>query len=226
MQLYPHQIPIVLNNASFLLYGGQTGSYNQAQLDAAYQIAEQQATTYLNTFLLTTIVTGTFGYAPRIVTDYGYVNRVLGVNILSRDNWTNCTLQSKNGCVFIWEDTFGYLDVGCVVNYCGCGGSPAPSQIQVVYEAGLPTGVASQPAVLLALTMAATISLNEMIFPSANESTGDIGVKEYTSMGYSGYSEKRVDMQQNAFGSSAKAIKIGQLISSTIKRARPRLYLR
>jgi hypothetical protein len=96
----------------------------------------------------------------------------------------------------------------------------------VVYEAGLPTGVASQPAVLLALTMAATISLNEMIFPSANESTGDIGIKEFTSMGYSGYSEKRVDMQRNTFGSSAKAVKIGQLLSSTIRRARPKLFLR
>jgi hypothetical protein len=226
MKLYPHNAPIILNDSVFTEFGGQTGSYSASQRNLAYRIAEQQATTFLNTLLLPTIVTGTFGYQSRIVTDYGYVNRVLAVNILSRDNWTNCTLQSDSGCVFVWEDTFGYLDVSCVANYCGCGGSPTPSQVQVVYEAGLPTGVASQPAVLLALTMAATISLNEMIFPSANESTGDIGVKEFTSMGYSGYSEKRVGMQQNAFGSSAKAVKIGQLLSSTIRRARPKLYLR
>jgi hypothetical protein len=125
--------------------------------------------------------------------------------------------------VFIWDDTFGYLDVGCVVNYCGC---PSPSQVQVVYEAGLPTGVASQPAVLLALTMAATISLNEMVFPSANESTGDIGLKEFTSMGYSGYSEKRVATARNSFGNSAKSYKVGQLLSSVIRRARPRLFIR
>jgi hypothetical protein len=225
MQIFPHNSAVILNNTQFLLYGGQTGTFVQAQLDAAYRIAEQQATTYLNTFLLPTIVTGTFGYQPRIVTDYGYVSRVLAVNILSRDNWTTCTLRSDSGCAFVWEDTFGYLDVSCVANYCGCGGA-IPSQVQVVYEAGLPTGVASQPAVLLALTMAATISLNEMIWPSANESTGDIGVQEFTSMGYSGYSEKRVGMQQNSFGSSAKAVKIGSLISSTIRRARPKLYLR
>lgn len=225
MNLYPLSVPIILNNTNFLLYGGQTGSYTQPQLDAAYRIAEQQATTFLGTFLLPVIVTGTFGYRPRIVTDYGYVHRVLAVNLLSRDNWETCTLDSDSGCVFIWEDTFGYLDVGCVVNHCSCSCS-SPSQVQVAYEAGLPTGVATQPAVLLALTMAATISLNEMIFPSANESSGDIGLKEFTSMGYSGYSEKRIQTAKNSFGSSAKAAKIAQLLSSTITRARPRIFLR
>lgn len=226
MIIYPHTSPIILTDTIFNMYGGQFGTYSQQQRNVAYLIAEQQASTYLNTFLLPTIVTGTFGYSSRIVTDYGYVSRILGVNVLSRNSWTNCTLQSNNGCAFIWDDTFGYLDVSCMLNYCGCGGFPAPSQIQVSYEAGLPTGVATQPAVLLALTMAATISLNEMIFPSANESTGDIGLKEFTSMGYSGYSEKRVETSPNSFGNSAKAYKIGQLISSTIKRARPKLYLR
>jgi hypothetical protein len=215
-----------LNDSVFNEFGGQTGSYTAHQRSLAYQIAEQQATTYLNTFLLPTIVTGTFSPSQRIVTDYGYVNQVLSVKILSKDNWQTCTLQSNSGCVFVWDDTFGYLDVSCLLNSCNCSNPIVPYQIQVVYQAGLPTGVASQPAVLLALTMAATISLNEMTFPSANESTGDIGVKEFTSMGYSGYSEKRVNMQQNSFGSSAKAVKIGQLLSSTIKRAHPRLYLR
>lgn len=203
--------------------GGQTGSFTNTQRQNAYRIAEQQATTFLNTFLLPTIVTGTFGYQSRIVTDYGYVSRVLSVNILSKDSLTTCNLQSDTGCVWVWEDTFGYLDVSCVVNNCNCGTILFPYQVQVVYEAGLPTGVANQPAVLLALTMAAQISLYEMAYPSANETTGDVGVQEFSSMGYS---EKRVKLGRNAFGSSAKAAKIGQLISSTIKRARPRLFLR
>jgi hypothetical protein len=226
MNVYPLSTPIILTDSIFNEMGGQTGTYTASQRQLAYRIAEQQATTFLNTFLLPVIVTGTFGYQPRIVTDYGYVNRVLAVNILSKDNWETCTLQSDSGCVFIWEDTFGYLDVSCLVNYCNCAGLVVPYQVQVVYQAGLPTGVASQPAVHLALTMAATISLNEMIFPSANESTGDIGVKEFTSMGYSGYSEKRVATAANSFGNSAKAYKIGQLLSSTIRRARPKLFLR
>ena len=223
MIVYPHQTAIILENSIFLQYGGQSGTHTQAQLDAAYRIAEQQATSYLGTFLLPTIVTGTFGYAPRIVTDYGYVSQILGVNILSKDNWTNCTLRSDNGCVFVWQDTYGYLDVSCLVSYCNCAGLVIPYQVQVVYQAGLPTGVANQPAVLLALTMAAQISLNEMSFPSANETTGDVGVQEFSSMGYS---EKRVALKANSFGNSAKANKVGQLLGSVIKRARPTLILR
>ena len=223
MQLYPHNSPIILTDSIFLENGGQTGSFTATQRENAYRIAEQQATSYLGTFLLPTIVTGTFGYAPRIVTDYGYVSQILGVSILSKDNWTNCTLRSDNGCVFVWQDTYGYLDVSCLVNYCNCAGVVAPYQVQVVYQAGLPTGVANQPAVLLALTMAAQISLNEMSFPSANETTGDVGVQEFSSMGYS---EKRVALKANSFGNSAKANKVGQLLGSVIKRARPTLILR
>ena len=223
MQLYPHNSSIILTDSIFLENGGQTGSFTAAQRENAYRIAEQQATSYLGTFLLPTIVTGTFGYAPRIVTDYGYVSQILGVSILSKDNWTNCTLRSDNGCVFVWQDTYGYLDVSCLINYCNCAGVVAPYQVQVVYQAGLPTGVANQPAVLLALTMAAQISLNEMSFPSANETTGDVGVQEFSSMGYS---EKRVALKANSFGNSAKANKVGQLLGSVIKRARPTLILR
>jgi len=223
MQTYPHSSAIILTNSIFQLYGGQTGSFVQAQLDAAYRIAEQQATIYLGTLLLPTIVTGTFGHSPRIVTDYGYVSQILAVNFLSKDNLTACTLKSDSGCAFIFEDTFGYLDVSCLTNYCNCSNLYSPYQIQVAYEAGLPTGVATQPAALLALTMAAQISLNEMSFPSANETTGDVGVQEFSSLGYS---EKRVPLGRNAFGSSAKSQKIAQLLSSTIRRALPRLYLR
>ena len=223
IHVYPHSSPIILNDSIFTLNGGQTGSFTQAQRNAAYQIAEQQATTFLNTFLLPTTVTGTFGYSPRIVTDYGYVSQVLGVNILSKDSYTTCALQSDSGCVFVWEDTFGYLDVSCLMSYCNCSNYVVPYQVQVAYQAGLPTGVATQPAVLLALTMAASISLNEMIYPSQNEGTGDIGVQEFSSMGYS---EKRKPLKNNAFGSSAKAQKIAQLLSSTITPARRALLLR
>lgn len=208
------------------MYGGQSGTFVQAQLDAAYRIAEQQASTYLGTLLLPAIITGTFGYSPRLVTDYGYVSRIIAVNILSKNNWETCTLQSDSGCAFIWNDTFGYLDVSCLVSYCGCAGAVVPYQVQVVYQAGLPTGTSNQPAVLLALTMAAQISLNEMSYPSANESTGDVGVQEYSSFGDLGYAEKRTALGRNSFGNSAKSQKIAQLLSSTIPRARPKLYLR
>lgn len=223
MNIYPYSSPIILNDSVFTEYGGQTGSFTAAQRTAAYRIAEQQATNHLHTFLLPTIVTGTFGYAPRIVTDYGYVSRIYSVGILSKQSYFNCQLRSDNGCVFVWEDTFGYLDVSCVLNYCNCSAPVFPYQIQVAYQAGLPTGVATQPASLLALTMAAQISLNEMTFPSLNEGTGDVGIEEFASMDYR---EKRVRLGRNAFGSSAKANKIASLLSSTIPVARPTLRLR
>jgi|SRR6185369_1463521 len=223
MNVYPYNSPIILNDNIFIQYGGTTGSFNAAQRSAAYLIAEQQATSFLHTFLLPTIVTGTYPYTPRIVTDYGYVEQVYAVNIISKDLvGVHCDLQRNSGCVFIWDDTFGYLDVGCLFNYCNCNWK-VPYRIEVAYQAGLPTGVASQPSVLLALTMAATISLNEMIFPSQNEATGDVGVKEFISLDYREY---RTDLKRTSFGNSAKAQKIAQLLESTIKRAIPSLLLR
>ena len=168
-------------------------------------------------------MTGTWGQAPRIVTDYGYVSEIKAVHILSKNSATACTLQSDSGCVFVWDDTFGYLDVWCLQNQCHCNNWVVPYQIQIAYTAGLPTGVANQPAMLLALTMAAQISLNEMIYPSQNEGTGDIGIKEFISLDYREY---RVDLKNTAFGNSAKANKIAQLIRSTVKPARPALLLR
>lgn len=224
IQVYPYNSPIILNDSIFTQFGGQTGSFSPQARQASYLIAEQQATTFLNTFLLPTVVTGTWGISNRIVTDYGYVSQVYAVNILSKDYLSQqCILKSDSGCVFIWDDTFGYLDVGCLFNYCKCSSYLAPYQVQVSYQAGLPTGVANQPAVLLALTMAATINLNEMIFPSQNEGVGDIGIEQFSSLDYS---EKRKSLRNTAFGNSAKANKIAQLLESSIKPARPVLMLR
>jgi hypothetical protein len=223
MNVYPYSSPIILNDSIFIQYGGTTGSFTAAQRSAAYLIAEKQATKHVGTFLLPTTVTGTFSYSPRIVTDYGYVSQVYSVNIISKDNFTECTLQQNSGCVFIWEDTFGYLDVGCLMSYCHCNKWIVPYQVQLAYQAGLPTGVASQPDILLALTMAATISLNEMVFPSQNEGVGDVGIEQFSSLDYS---EKRKALKNTSFGNSARANKIASLLSSAIRTARPSLLLR
>ena len=223
INVYPYSSPIIMTDNLFTLYGGQTGTFSAAQRTAAYLIAEQQATTFLGTFLLPTHVTGTWGAANRIVTDYGYVQSVDSVMILSKNSFTECTLQQDSGCVFVWEDTFGYLDVGCMLNYCNCNNFVVPYQVRVAYTAGLPTGVATQPAVLLALTMAAQISLNEMIYPSQNETTGDVGVEQFSSLDYS---EKRKSLRNTSFGNSAKSQKIANLLESTIRPAKRVLLLR
>jgi hypothetical protein len=223
MKTYPFSAPIILNDTIFQLYGGQTGTWTAPQRTAAYLIAETQASNYIGSLLLPTVVTGTWGYASRIVTDYGYVHQVYAVNFLTINNPPTSVLTSNTGYSLIWEDTYGYLDVFGLLGYCNCSGGGIPYQVQVAYQAGLPTGVASQPSVLLALTMAAQISLNEMIFPSQNEGVGDIGIQSFSSMDYS---ERRVAMRRTAFGTSAKAEKIAQLIDSSVKKARPALVFR
>jgi hypothetical protein len=222
MNTYPYASPIVLNDTVFTEFGGQTGSFSQSQRNAAYVIAERQATNYVGTFLLPTIVTGTWGYSPNIVTDYGYVSQIFSVNFLTIDSPTATVLTSNSGYAFIFNDTYGYVDVFGLLGYCGCAGGGIPYQVQVAYQAGLPTGVATQPAFLLALTMAAQLSLNEMIFPSQNESTGDIGVESYSSLDYS---EKRVKARRTVFGTSAKAEKVASLLDGVVRKARPALVL-
>lgn len=223
MKTYPFSAPIILNDTIFTAYGGQTGTWTAQQRTNAYLIAETQATNYIGSLLLPTIVTGTWGYSPNIVTDYGYVQQVFSVNFLTLNSPATSVLTSNTGYALIWEDTYGYLDVYGLLGYCNCVGGGVPYQVQIAYEAGLPTGVATQPSVLLALTMAAQISLNEMIFPSQNEGVGDIGIQSFSSLDYR---EERVKMRRTAFGTSAKAEKIAQLIDSAVRKARPALILR
>lgn len=223
MITYPHQSAIILDDTIFNLYGGQNGSFSQQQRNAAYWLAEKQATNYMGTLLLPTAVTGTFGYAPRIITDYGYVHQILDANILSANGWQSCSLAQNSACAWIWDDTYGYLDTSCLISYCNCAGYIIPYQFQVAYQAGLPTGTANQPDILLALTMAATITLNEMTFPSMNEGVGDVGITEFSSLDYK---EVRVRFKQTVFGSSAKAAKIASLLDGAVKKARPTLMLR
>lgn len=223
MNVYPHQSPLILNDAIFVENGGQTGTWTAAQRTNAYRIAEQQATNYIGTFLLPTIVTGTWGYSGRLVTDYGYVSNIYSVTFIGKSGTSTVVLSQETGCAFVWDDTYGYVDIGCVFGSCNCSSIGVPKQTQLAYQAGLPTGVASQPAMLLALTMAAQISLNEMTFPSLNETTGDVGVESFSSLDYS---EKRTKLGRSAFGNSAKAQKIAQLIDTVVPRkARPALLL-
>lgn len=222
MNIYPYQTAIILNDSIFVENGGQTGTWTATQRQNAYRIAEQQATKYIGTLLLPTIVTGTWGYASRIVTDYGYIHQIYSVNFLSISSPTATVLTSNTGYAWVKEDTFGYVDIVGLLGSCGCF-TGIPYQVQIAYQAGLPTGVATQPASLLALTMAAQISLNEMIFPSQNEGVGDIGISEFSSLDYR---EKRVPMRRTVFGTSAKAEKIANLFDGVVRKARPTLLLR
>lgn len=221
MNVYPHSSPIILTDAIFNLYGGKIGTFSSGQRNAAYWLAEKQATKYIGTFLLPTIVTGTYAYGGMVVTDYGYVHQILSVNTLSVGG--NCEISSNSGCAWIWDDTYGYVNTSCLNSYSNCGFGGIPRQVQLAYQAGLPTGTANQPDILLALTMAAQITLNEMTFPSMNEGVGDVGITEFTSLDYR---ETRKSWKNTVFGASAKAAKIASLLDGAVKKARPTLMLR
>lgn len=224
MIVYPYSSAIILTDDIFVAYGGQTGTTPVAQRDAAYLIAEKRVSKYIGTFLLPTIVTGTYAYngSNFISTEYGYVHSVKSATLLSIDNINSCTLSSTDGCAFIFEDTFGYLNFSCIYNACNCFGWKLPYQYQIAYEAGLPTGTASQPDVLLALTMIAQETLNEMVYPSANETAGARGVIRWSSLEYS---EERLKLKRTALGQSAVANFAADLLDSSIRRVMPYIGL-
>lgn len=214
-------------------YGGKCGTFTQAQLNASFLTAETMVTRYIQTPLLPINVTGTYPFMGRrrIVTDYAYVNQLHEVTIWSKGFLSNsCDLVSNQGCGFIYEDTYGYIDFRQVALICGATWATSwfgtayvvpftPYQIQVSYNAGLPTGTASHPNFLEALTILAQEDLNEKDPGNAgvNETTGALGVQEFSSLDYK---EKRSKdaLIKSDLGDSAKAQRARKLLNSVIKR--------
>ena len=235
MVIYPYTSPIILNDTVFVEYGGKTGTFTQSQRQSSYLIAEMQVSEYIGTLLLPTNLTGTYPYMgkQRLCTDYGYVQQLYNVNVLSKGfPSSTCDLVSNEGCGYIYNDTFGYIDFKQVALICGLsfqggwGGSAivvpnVPYQIQISYQAGLPTGTASQPPMLEALTILAQIDLNDKDPGNSgfNESTGDIAVQNYKSLDYSEERGKH-SLVKTALGESAKAMRARRLLDMAVTKAR------
>jgi len=217
MIIYPHSSPIIITDDIFQIYGGSLENGTYARRQAAYLITEKQMSSHIGTFLLPTTVTGTFPWpgGQHMVLPYSHINSIPNVTILSQESFCNCDLKEDSGCSFIWNDTYGYIDVRQVASYCNC---PCGNsyQVRVVMNAGLPTGSASQADMLLALTLASELNLNRIVDPSANEGTGDIGIEEFSNLGYR---ERRIGMKRTAFGNSAKANEIA-LMTNTFRKKR------
>lgn len=230
MIIYPFSAPIILNDINYSQYGGLgTGSFSSFQLQSSYWLAEMQVTNYIGTPLLPVIITGTFGYAGsnRVATDYGYVHQILSVGVLSKQNGITCTLQNNFGCAFIYNDTFGYIDFRQISSVCSCGypfWNPT-YQVQVAYQAGLPTGTANQPGIMEALAILAQIDLNEKSpgQVQTNETTGDVGVQEFRSLDYA---ETRAEhaLVKTALGDSARAQRAKKLLDMSLRKARRVLF--
>jgi hypothetical protein len=222
MVLYPFTYPLILSDSIFTDYGGKTGTFTSAQRQSSYLIAEMQVSSYIGTLLLPTNVTGTYPFmnTMRLATDYGYVQELNNVSFFSKTSLCgSCSLTSNDGCGYIYQDTFGYIDVEQTISSCGA--CSCPYQIQISYKAGLPTGTASSPPFLEALTILAQIDLNEKDPGNSgiNETTGDLAVQSYKSLDYS---EERGahSLVKTALGESAKAMRAKRLIDMSITRAR------
>lgn len=224
MQDYPYNSAQILSDSIFLAYGGETGSSTAGQRLAAYFIAEKQMTEHIHTLLLPTNITGTY-YVPThmhpLVTDYGHVNYVSSVYLNTAQPYT-CSLTANQACVLIRNDSFGYLDVSYILSACSCNLYGVPYNISLAYNAGFPTGTSMQSDMLLALTIAAQINLNEIDNHTLhNEGAYDIGVQRFSSQGYT---EERVTLGHNAFGQSAAAQKIANLVKGYVRRPTLRLH--
>lgn len=213
---YPYSAPIILNDTAFVNYGGKVGDSLPAQRNAAYLIAEIQMTNHLSTFLKPTTVTGTnypyVHYGQLLTLEHNYINAIYSSTLHVFGCAADCTLEDKEGCEFILDETYGYIVVlEKAVAYCECGGHyGSPLSVDVVYNAGLPTGTSCSAPMLLALTMAAQINLWEIIDPGALPAgAGDAGITQFSAMSYS---EQRKTPGANAFGESALANKIALLV--------------
>jgi hypothetical protein len=223
---YPYNYPLILTDAIFLSYGGQTGTSTHNQRQAAYLIAEQQVSTYIGTLLLPTRITGSTDWMygrSRFATEYGYVSNFIFIEAIDHNGKQVHVVSGANQWASIKEDTFGYVDVSDFSNVYGCCPTVEnPYKFRYVYEAGLPTGTANNPPILMTLVGASQIVLNEMAYPSANESTGDAGVEQYSSLDYS---ETRKKWKNTALGSSAKSAFLARMVDSTLTKARRALFL-
>lgn len=210
MIIYPYNSPIILTDAIFTLYGGSLDHTAPAQRQAAYTIAEQALTSDINTFLLPTIVTGTYTFAAKYLNglplDYGYIQRVIVTRFIDCEGNIYWSQEgTSNIYVHLRDDTFGVIDLNYLLGNCHCS---LPYQIQVVYEAGLPTGTANHANILLALKIYAEIVLNEIV-GYGNEAPGDVGILEYANQDYR---ERRVGLMRTVYGDSAKANFVHKLI--------------
>lgn len=214
--IYPYTSPIILNDLIANANGCIFDNTLPAQRQAAYWMAERAASDLLETFLLPTIVTGTYMPSSPIVLDHAYVQRVLVVRFLDIDEtvyWSQT--GTANIYVSLRNAERGIVDVTASICNYGCNHlSTIPYQVQIMYEAGLPTGTSTRPDFLLAMSTYAQIIMNEII-GYGNEAPGDVGVQNYSNQEYR---ESRVALLQTTFGSSAKANFANNLLTKYTKK--------
>lgn len=214
---YPYNSPIVLTDELYIKYGGDQEKGTEGQRNAAFFVAEKLATSHIGTFLLPTIVTGTYQWDSKIRLHHGHIRQVLGVTALSAKGDCSCSVSEDTGCAFVLDADYGYLHIrrtgGSYLMGCGCAYAFEPSQARIAYEAGLSSGTTYQDDFMLGLEIVADIMLNEIADPSGNESPGDIGIQRWAAQGYT---EERVPLRKTVIGSSPRANLAARLLDQAV----------
>lgn len=219
MNYYPYSDAVILTDATYVDYGGHTGTSIDVQRSAAYWIAERTLCDELETFLLPTIVTGSYHHPyidKFLILDHSYVSQIIQVNFIDKDEKVYWSKSSPDLNSMLRNSDRGLVDTFWLEENYNCyqNLTKFPHEIQIVYEAGLPTGTSNNPDILLALTTYSDIILNE-ITGYGNEAPGDIGVQEFYNQNYG---ETRVKLLRTSFGSSARAQFVRGLISKYRRR--------
>lgn len=216
-KIYPYTSPIILSDIVYANYGQDVTKGNSGQRKAAYIIAEKFVWTDLDTFLKPTDVTGTFHYVGQhsVMLDYAYINQIHWVRFIDTEENIYWTITGTNNVyVSLRDDTYGIVDLDWIISNCGChsAGVSSPYQIQIAYNAGLPTGVSMQSDHLLALSMYADIILNEIV-GYGNEAPGDARIDQFSNQSYS---EVR-KLKNTTFGGSPRANFVNKLLQDLRK---------
>jgi hypothetical protein len=135
MNYYPYINPIILTDPIFFDYGGHRGSSSPEQRQAAYWIAERTASEDINTYLLPTIVTGSYIYNPLrdIILEHGYINQIIETRFIDKEENIYFTVSGINNVyVGLKDDERGVVVV--VSNWFNLG---ELYKNQIIYNAGL-----------------------------------------------------------------------------------------
>ena len=202
-------------------YGGDLTVASTYQRKAAFWLAEEKASEDIDSFLLPTIVSGTFLYTNNVIAlDHAWVHQIYVTRFLDYKDEVYFTVSgSANNYVNLFNHERGMVDISYALANCHCSSSmrPSPYKVEFVYQAGLTSGTSFRPDMLLALTTYASIIINEIV-GYGNESPGDMGVQEFSNQQYR---EKRKTLLNTAFGSSARA----QFAHNLITRFRKMRYV-
>lgn len=215
MIMYPYLAAFILTDDIFSAYGGDTNATPYDLRQAAYQIAESAVYYDLETPLQLTVFTGTYAYSSRFLVDHAYVDSVIVTRFLDAKEAVYRTVSgTSNYEVSLVSPELGLVSVEPTAYLSCLTDRIVPTKVQVVYKAGLSSGTSYDPRILLALTKYAMIQINEMV-GFGNESTGDVGVKNYSNQEYD---EERVALLRTGYGTSSQANFIHNILSPFRKR--------